>query len=405
VSSAFLLVANLFGVRTPPAPGLIKLNGVAINTWNAVIVGSTGTSNQYADVTSIVAALINPLPAGTINILYEELVSFSVDGAVLVVVFHDPAETTTNSVNLYFGAQDPLGDNFELNFGAPIDKSIPDLVLTLSLGISFGFQPSTQFSIVNVNNQRLSTSAGGQDDGEPTDGALLTVGGLGDTTANPANPFQDGSLSDRYDDELYNLLSFVNNGDTSASVFTQNPSQNDNIFFAGIFTKGIRIIVAASPSPSPVKVPVCASSGCSISFQGQVGEMCLKQSTPDTPMQLCPNTPGANHLLKNGVTINTCNVNGDGTGLRKSQIYNPDTGVWVNLQSASLHPTLFKAIQSSATHQTFQVGDAHIVESFEDEASSLVHIRTWCSQGQFGSENVNSFAPENCFCYAFELND
>ena len=37
----------------------------------------------------------------------------------------------------------------------------------------------------------------------------------------------------RCDDELYNLLPFVNNGDTSIKVDTLNPSNDDNVFFGG----------------------------------------------------------------------------------------------------------------------------------------------------------------------------
>ena len=97
--------------------------------------------------------------------------------------------------------------------------------MTPKLGISFSFQivgDCTQHSIVNVNNQRLTSEAGGQDKGQGADGALLTAGGIGDSDANPVNPFETSCpLGDRSDDELYNLVPFVKNGDSTISVFTQ----------------------------------------------------------------------------------------------------------------------------------------------------------------------------------------
>src|SRR5262249_17268562 len=152
-----------------------------------------------------------------------------IDGEVLAVIFDDPAQTTDNTVALLFGAQSTSGDTFSVLLGDPIDKTDPNLSLDMSLGISFGFQPSSpsQYSQVDVNGQRLTSSAGAQDDGESQNGALLTVGGLDDSDANPADPFIH-STDPRYDDELYNLLPFVNNGDTTISVNTLNPSNDDN---------------------------------------------------------------------------------------------------------------------------------------------------------------------------------
>ena len=66
-------------------------------------------------------------------------------------------------------------------------------------------------------------------------GALITAGGVGDTNANPPNPNQIANSNPRYDDELYNLSPFVNTGDTNINVATRNPSNDDNVFFAGFF--------------------------------------------------------------------------------------------------------------------------------------------------------------------------
>lgn len=53
-----------------------------------------------------------------------------------------------NSITFLGGHQEVLGDNFTLTFGAPFDNTTQKL--TMSLGISFGYQPSYQYSIIKV---------------------------------------------------------------------------------------------------------------------------------------------------------------------------------------------------------------------------------------------------------------
>ncbi|MDQ6735097.1 MAG: DUF6531 domain-containing protein, partial [Nitrospirota bacterium] len=152
--------------------------------------------------------------------------------------------TINKSVTLLYGAQNTNGDTFNVALAQPINKNDPNQELTFGLGISFGYQSVSQYSLVDVNGARLSSAAGGQDDcdqkyaaspnfGSCGNGTLLTVGGVGDSTSNPPDPNatpQDGCVP-RCDDELYNLEPFVNNGDTSLTIHTLNPSNDDNIFF------------------------------------------------------------------------------------------------------------------------------------------------------------------------------
>lgn len=131
----------------------------------------------------------------------------------------------------------------------------------MSLGISFGFQPAGQYSQVDVNGSRLTTSAGGQDDGFGQDGGLITAGGIGDSTANPDHPFWTdldaanptlgnlGSNAFRYDDELYSLNDFLTNGDTLININTLNPSNDDNVFFMAFSTLGVAQVITA-PEPT-----------------------------------------------------------------------------------------------------------------------------------------------------------
>jgi hypothetical protein len=82
----------------------------------------------------------------------------------------------------------------------------------------------------------LTTSAGGQDDGEGADGGLITVGGIGDNPANVAPTAKP--MDTNLDDEYYNLAlgnsanpaPFILPGDTFLRLTTQNPTEDDNVF-------------------------------------------------------------------------------------------------------------------------------------------------------------------------------
>jgi hypothetical protein len=134
----------------------------------------------------------------------------------------------------------------------------------MALGISFGCQPGGQRSIVNISDRRLSSSAGGQDEsGVCSNGQLITVGGLDDSNANPDPDTFPTSF--RTDDELYSLIlgnavnsqPFITASDTSISVFTQNPSNDDNIFFAYFHLSGAAIVGEGIVlSPTGVSNPV-----------------------------------------------------------------------------------------------------------------------------------------------------
>jgi hypothetical protein len=161
-----------------------------------------------------------------------ETTTARVDGEILVVVFDDPTQARIQTIVLLFGAQATTGDRFAITLAEPIDPASPGALADMGLGIGYGFQGTEQYSIVDVNTERLTTSAGGQDDGAPTNGALITAGGLDDSNDNPADPFALPNGDPRFDDELYSLLPFLELTDTSIVVDTLNPSNDDNILFA-----------------------------------------------------------------------------------------------------------------------------------------------------------------------------
>jgi hypothetical protein len=199
-------------------------------------------SNYWADVTSIVAPVINPLGAGVSTLSLTECSTLIQDGEALLVVFND-ASSPERTIVIMWGGENPTGDNYAITMAAPIDPSSTGALLDMGLGIGFSYQTnaSQQFSTVDVNGQRLTSSAGGEDDGGPDDGMLITVGGIGDSDANPADPYA-APTNPRSDDELYSLLPFITTTTTSINVNTLNPSNNDNIFLSYFVISGAAIL-------------------------------------------------------------------------------------------------------------------------------------------------------------------
>ena len=238
--------AHLFCATAPfgyvPDNDDVTLNGVPV-AWDAVLQWTapflTG-HNTRADVTAIVKPVGDVAVPGLVPFTVTEDPTLEYDGCALKVIWDDPT-TTSNSILIFWGHQEVAGDTFVVNFAQPLDADAFLAPLEFSLGISFGFQPSDQFSQVDVNTLRLTTSAGGQDDGANSNGALITLGGTGDTTANPP-PLAPPTTASFPDDELYDLRPFAMPGDTSMTIFTINPSNDDNIFLANLFLRNVTVV-------------------------------------------------------------------------------------------------------------------------------------------------------------------
>lgn len=234
---------------------------IARADYDATATGADNQENGRIDITSFVKPIVDAAPAGLVDFTIVEGETFQTDGEVLVVIFDDPSVTDPRSVVLVFGAQDQGGDSFSIGLADPFDDATQDIIM--SLGISFGFQGfngTGQVSLVDVNGERLTSAAGGQDDCdifEPSvdpcsqNGALLTVGGIGDDPANPDDPAASDSEGARSDDELYTLDDFINDGDTNILVETSNPSFDDNIFFAAFIIRGTAAVVGEGITLGP----------------------------------------------------------------------------------------------------------------------------------------------------------
>ena len=134
------------------------------------------------------------------------------DGEVLAVILDDPG-SKVGTVTLLYGGLSTTGDTFALSLAEPLK---PSGQAQLGLGISFGHQPGPQYSQIDVNGKRLTTSAGGEDDGVANqNGALITAGGLDDNPANPTDLLANGTCGIRCDDELYDLKPFAGTGATA----------------------------------------------------------------------------------------------------------------------------------------------------------------------------------------------
>ncbi|HEX4829985.1 MAG TPA: Ig-like domain-containing protein [Trebonia sp.] len=276
VQAAYLLAAGVPGYTV--ANGDVALDGKPLSfpAANSVfndLAGTDGPVNSvWTDVTSIVRPVVDTAPAGNVSFTVTEPNTTdeadNIDGEILAVIMQDPALPTDNTVSLEFGALKATGDNYSIGLAQPLNLANKNLALTMSIGDSWSYQGQEvpQDSDISVDGTRLTSSAGGNDDSickydTPPDftacgnGELITVGGVGDSPANPPDPAGGDADCEagppRCDDELYDLLPFVHNGDTSITVSTDNPSQDDNIFFTGFELDSAIAVVGQGATLSP----------------------------------------------------------------------------------------------------------------------------------------------------------
>jgi hypothetical protein len=234
----------------------VKLNGNLFKVADATKLtpDANPTTSLVWDVTSVLGSL-----GGLQNHSIEELGDN--DGSTLVVAYQD-ASTTGFTSFILDGELATGGDKTRFNFA----ESYTGGDFLMSLASSYSFQPSGQFTTVDVTtnsttSRRLTSSAGGQDDGEGANGALITAGGIGDSPTNP-DPFANDSGGTRTDDELYNLAlgnsansnPFINTGDTFLELATNNPSNNDNVYGLFVTSKFKLETPPSEPVPEPITI-------------------------------------------------------------------------------------------------------------------------------------------------------
>jgi RHS repeat-associated protein len=253
VEYAFLHVASrafgdIFNPETAFRPGFVGFEGAQVPiTWLDNVQDVAPRLNfetGRADVTSTVAAKVGN-KGGIFNFEIDESIvpqtwNEQVEGISLTVIYSNPNLPEKTIVVLEGGLAGATPQTNVLLWQEPLDTSTQGFSSQLALGIQYGYQPNnsrgTQFSTIDINGERLTSSAGNSDDGimlrNPlisVNGALITVGGVGDSLANPIDPYGDS-----YDDEFYTLVPFLLDGDTALRIDTANPSNDDSIFLAAL---------------------------------------------------------------------------------------------------------------------------------------------------------------------------
>lgn len=226
VTAAYLYQATNNTAAVAP----VTMNGTAITFGPRVGNGTACCSlaSARADVTSLVAAVVNGGAGGTYNFDIVEGSSGVTDGTALVVVY-SLASLAESTVAILDGWASVTGDTTLVNFAEPLDPTEPGFVADMRLGINFSC--CGQRSTVNVNGDLMTENAGNHDDGaETANGSLITVGSNDD-------PFSGALPSYTDDTERYDLTPFITKGDTQIRLDTANASRDDNIFLlAGIFS-------------------------------------------------------------------------------------------------------------------------------------------------------------------------
>lgn len=239
VAAAYLYQATNFTTSVQP----VTLNGTAVSF--GPLVGNTtaccSIASARADVTSLIAPIINGGAGGTYNFTIGEGNSGVTDGTALVVVY-SLSSLATQTVAILDGFASASGDTATVSFASPLNPAAPGFVADLRLGI--GFSVNGQSSTVDVNGTRITSNAGNNDDGDAaSNGALITVGGNDD-------PFSTLNPSYANDHERYNLTPYIAPGSTSLTFRTANASLDDNIFFAGLLISGNATVTSGVPEPT-----------------------------------------------------------------------------------------------------------------------------------------------------------
>ena len=245
---------NRNGNSHPPLD--LRLNGspVVFTHWAYLTTGDR-FNTYYGDVTELVKATIDDHAAGIFDLPFDQGDNSDgdyVEGGSLVVIFDDP-NAELSSVYLQAGTSDPAGDSFTFNFDALTLEKLANPMI-LSIGSSNSFQTDApddgeggsgvnQHSNISANGNVISDSAGGCDDmvDYPVGCNSMgynTIGGVGDDLDMPTVPWTNppGYFAE---DELYDIASMMTFGDTGLTVETINPSNDDNLYFAGVFLTGI----------------------------------------------------------------------------------------------------------------------------------------------------------------------
>jgi hypothetical protein len=218
---------------------------------------NVSTSNLQAfraNVTSFVQANAN---IGGLTTWTAHEVNANQDGEALVIVYSNPTvQPTTHTISILDGFSSSSGDTSHVSFNA-----LPaGFTAQMMIGDGFSFDGTNpnaptntnQVSTITVNGTNLTTVAGHCDDDQDAtcaNGNLITMGATNaGSHDDPFTPFPCNGLGCiGSDHERYNLGNIFNVGDTSATLMTVNPSNDDNIFLEVFDISGN--VVFQTPEP------------------------------------------------------------------------------------------------------------------------------------------------------------
>lgn len=236
------------------------LNGfaVAYGPLVANTTGCCGIASARADVTAIVAAVINGGGGGVYDFTITEA-SGAQDGEALVVVYSNPA-LGISTVGILDGFASVTGDSATINFANPLNPAAPGFFAEMIIGDNFSC--CSQRSTITVNGTTMTENAGNFDDGDAlANGSLITVGSFDDPFS-PMNPTYET------DTERYNLVPFITAGDTSITVRTVNGTEDDNIFLAVFHVDGeARITTVPDQADTLMLLGLALAGICAVSFR------------------------------------------------------------------------------------------------------------------------------------------
>jgi len=305
-----------------------------------------------------------------------------VEGTSLTVIYSHPSLPQRSIIVLEGGLTGPTGQRVEVTWDEPVTPSDPGFTAELAMGIQYGFISGPQFSQVDVNSTRLTSSAGGVDDGSPVDGMLITVGGVGDSTANPSDPFShDHSL----DDELYDLSSFMPDGTRMLSLDLSNPSGDDSIFLAVLSLDGIARLAQEfdfGNEPIAVPEPVVVS----------IDDLSRSEGDADTTAFEFTISLDAIADFDVTVAVNTF----DGTALVSDTDYLPLVDVDVTVPAGALSATVTVKVQGDLKIETDEIFTVRLSDPRTDSvvpgAGDLVSLGKSEGSGEIVNDDGSSIS-------------
>ena len=279
VVQAYMFSSQYSTAFTPDVTlGATDYSGAA---WTELTPNPSSDLPLQAWVTNVTAQMKTAIGGGSASpfsfSVTENVGNSSTDGEILAIIYSNPSSPKA-SIAFLGGGASSAGSATTVNYSTPLTGvGSPGFSELMSIGDGYSYQAPgnlSQQSTITVDGRTLTQSAGGQDDGLAENGALITVGGIGNGSGGPADnptgfnpdPTLGGAgdltgdpLGDRTDQEYYNLgfgndvnsSPFVSNGDTSTTIDTVNRSTDDNIFFLGINVTASAGIDRPPPPPAP----------------------------------------------------------------------------------------------------------------------------------------------------------